>query len=201
TNDGRVYEMARSYKSHCARVIGTSTKYLSLSDDLASKALADHRHWFQDFDDCGYNFRMADMAAAVGLVQLERLDSLNEIRMSIAAEFGKNLEEIKGIKPLDVIPGVKHVYHLYPILLDEEILGISRNEFVFELRMKHGVKAGIHYMPLVQTTAFKKRGHVESECPISVKTWKSLVTLPIHPRMTAEHVRYLFDAIKSTLGS
>ncbi len=75
TNDDNLYERIRGYKSHCARVIGKSAKYLTLSDEIAQEKLDSNQFWFQDFDDCGYNFRMADMPAAVGVVQLTHLDA------------------------------------------------------------------------------------------------------------------------------
>ncbi|MFX0101234.1 MAG: DegT/DnrJ/EryC1/StrS family aminotransferase [Candidatus Hodarchaeota archaeon] len=196
TNDEELYERIRSYKSHCARVIGPSTKYLSFSDEIADKALSSRRHWYQDFDDCGYNFRMADMPAAVGIVQLKRLDGLNKNRVAIARRLDDALKRVEGITPLSTIQGVEHVYHLYPVIVDEEACGVGRDSFIHEMRNKAGVKVGVHYMPLVQTTAFKSRGHDETECPIAVDSWMKLATLPIHPRMEGEHVEYLIESMK-----
>lgn len=197
TNDPKLYEIARSYKSHCARVIGKSTKYLTLSEEVTKKALDQGEFWFQDFDDCGYNFRMSDMQATVGLCQLKRLEGLNQQRREIAKKFDLAIENIKGLEPANVIPDVVHTYHLYPILLDSKTK-ISRDQFIFQLRMK-GIKCGIHYMPLVQTKAFKNHGYSEKDSPIAVKQWKQLVTLPIHPRMKEEHIQYLLDNVAALL--
>lgn len=199
TDDGDLYKRIRSYKSHCARVIGPSTKYLSFPDEIAGKALSSKQHWFQDFDDCGYNFRMADMPAAVGIVQLKRLDGLNKKRIAIARKLDDTLQQIDGLTPLSTMQGATHVYHLYPVLLDREKTGMGRDEFIHEMRAKKGVKVGVHYMPLVQTTAFTSRGHDQTECPVAVSKWPRLATLPIHPRMEDAHVDYLIDAVASTV--
>jgi perosamine synthetase len=199
TNDSEVYERVRSYKSHCTRVIGASSKYMSFPADQEQAALEKDRFWYQDFDDCGYNFRMNDVTAAVGLVQLKKLDSLNAKRIVIANKLTKELASIPGIKPLKVIKDVVHTYHLYPVLIDAKAAKITRDEFVLKLRKDYGVKSGVHYMPLVATTAFKTRGFTEKNAPIACAQWEKLVTLPIHPRMTDEHVNYLIDSIRNLI--
>jgi dTDP-4-amino-4,6-dideoxygalactose transaminase len=204
TDSPELYERVRSYKSHCARVIGTSSKYLTFSDEIAKAALEKQQFWFQDFDDCGYNFRMNDITAAVGICQLEKLNRLNAIRIKIAEYLDNQLSNIPGIStPAEYIkhnfPTTTHVYHLYPIFLDPTQASIGRDQFIFRLRMEYGIKCGVHYMPLPQTTAFQKRGYSMSGCKNAQKKWESLVTLPIHPRMADDHLEYLITAIKNVM--
>ena len=68
TNDPELFERIALYRSHCTRVYGKSTKYCQLDEDKFPEG---KRFWWQDFDDCGYNFRMTDIQAAVGIVQLK----------------------------------------------------------------------------------------------------------------------------------
>ncbi|MHA1339217.1 MAG: DegT/DnrJ/EryC1/StrS family aminotransferase [Promethearchaeota archaeon] len=198
TNNHELYEKARSYKSHCARVIGPSSKYLSFPEEKAMEYLNKKMFWYQDFDDTGYNFRMNDMTASVGIAQLSKLDKMNNIRNKIATIYDQKLEKIQGLKPLGVIDKVFHTYHLYPVLLDPKITKISREKFIYKLRMK-GIKAGVHYMPLVLTTAFKKRGYSEKDALKSVKYWQNLITLPIHPCLNEIAIDYLFRMIEEIL--
>ncbi|MHA1794041.1 MAG: DegT/DnrJ/EryC1/StrS family aminotransferase [Promethearchaeota archaeon] len=207
TNDERLYERARLYKSHCARVVGKSSKYLSLPDNIAREALKIKRYWFQDFDDCGYNYRMNDITAGVGLCQLEKLDKMNDRRREIAFKLSDALDNISGIKPLEVQQDVRHVYHLYPVILtkqeqkeDNSSGNLKREHIIHDLRMNHGIKTGTHYMPLVKTSAFKSRGYSEKDAPTACRAWKYLITLPIHPRMKDEHVDYMVAAIKEVLS-
>ncbi len=196
TNNLALFERARSYKSHCARVIGKSTKYMTLPDAVAKEALANGRFWMQDFDDCGFNFRMNDMCSTVGLCQLKRLDAMNARRREIAKYLTERLSKIPGIVPTQVIDGAYHVYHLYPVLLDPVKLPVKRDQFVYKMRAEYGIKCGVHYMPLVETVAFKQKGTSAADCPVACKRWPSLVTLPIHPRLKDEHVDYMLDVIK-----
>ncbi len=196
TNNLALYERARSYKSHCARVIGKSTKYMTLPDAVAKEALIHGRFWMQDFDDCGFNFRMNDMCSTVGLCQLKRLDAMNARRREIAKYLTEQIAKIPGIMPTQVIDGAYHVYHLYPVLLDPARLTVSRDQFVYKMRAVYGIKCGVHYMPLVQTVAFKQKGTSAVDCPVACERWPNLVTLPIHPRLKDEHVDYMLDAIR-----
>ena len=199
TNSHELYERARGYKSHCARVLGKSTKYLSFSKADEQEKLNNKQFWYQDFDDCGYNFRMNDVTAAVGLCQLDRIDGMNKNRNEIAQKFVDELKEIDGIKPLKMIEDVYSTYHLFPVIIDPYTLKLTREEVVFRLRMDYGIKTGTHYMPLVQSTAFKSRGYSEKDVPVACKRWKQLITLPIHPRLTEEAIDYLIKSIRIVL--
>jgi dTDP-4-amino-4,6-dideoxygalactose transaminase len=84
-------------------------------------------------------------------------------------------------------------------MLDPKKAKLSRDQLVFKLRMDFGIKCGTHYMPLVQTMAFKNKGFKDSDAPVSVKLWKNLLTLPINPRMKNEHAEYMLNAIKTLL--
>lgn len=199
TNDPVLYERARGYKSHCARVVGESTKYLSFDKVKSDKFLENLQFWYQDFDDCGYNFRMNDVTGSVGICQLNKLDKMNAKRNEIARTWTEAFHHIDGIKPCRVLEHVFHTYHLYPILVDPKKVGISREELVYRLRMNYGIKTGLHYMPLTQTEAFKNRGYTEKESLIASQVWKNLITLPIHPRLTDDAINYLIKSIESIL--
>ena len=88
TDDPDIFERIALYRSHCTRVHGKSTKYCSLDE---AKFPVGKTFWWQDFDDCGYNFRMTDIQAAVGIEQLKKLDDLNERRKQNAALFDSRL--------------------------------------------------------------------------------------------------------------
>ncbi|MHA1870377.1 MAG: DegT/DnrJ/EryC1/StrS family aminotransferase, partial [Promethearchaeota archaeon] len=202
TSDYELYQRARLYKSHCAMVVGGSSKYLQLPPEAEERALASKRYWFQDFADCGYNFRISDLTAAIGICQLKKLDNMNEIRNKLAWEFTKRLDEVEGIAPLKKIEDVYHTYHLYPVILDKEFIhqkNLSREDIIYALRMKYRIKVGVHYMPLVETTAFMNRGYSQKDSPIAYERWPLLITLPIHPRLTQEGVDYLFDSLSQIM--
>jgi perosamine synthetase len=194
TNDDALAERVALYRSHCARVFGGSLKYLPIDE---TKTPRDGRFWWQEFDDAGYNVRMTDMQAAVGRIQLRKLDELNARRIANARYLTEHLDGTPGLTPPYVSPDVKHVFHLYLVLIDEREFGMGKTEVMRRLLHEHGIKAGTHYIPINWTAAYRRRGHDRGECPVAEAAFERLITLPIHPRLTEDDLDYMINAITS----
>jgi len=193
TNDDKLYENVSLYRSHCTRVHGHSTKYCKLDEE---KFPIGKKFWWQDFDDCGYNFRMTDIQAAVGSEQLKKVDALNQKRIDNAAYITHGLQDVPGLTLPTMRSYNKHVFHLYPVMIDPNEFGMNKEDFIYNLLNKYGIKAGFHYIPLHYSTAFKKRGFKKGQFPNAEKLGEQLVTLPINPRQTEEALDYLVKSIK-----
>jgi dTDP-4-amino-4,6-dideoxygalactose transaminase len=194
TDDDHVFEKVSLYRSHCTRVYGKSTKYCKLDEE---KFPPGKKFWWQDFDDCGYNMRMTDIQAAVGIEQLKKLDALNQRRINNAAYITQGLQNVPGLKLPVVRPYNKHVFHLYPLLIDAKEFGMDKEDFIYTMLNKYGIKVGFHYIPLHYSTAFKNRGFKKGQFPNAEKVGEQLVTLPINPRQTEEALDYLVNSIKN----
>ncbi|MEO6183290.1 MAG: DegT/DnrJ/EryC1/StrS family aminotransferase [Verrucomicrobiota bacterium] len=193
TNHPALFEKIALYRSHCTRVYGKSTKYCSLDE---TKVPMGKRFWAQDFDDCGYNFRLTDVQAAVGIVQLKKLNTFNQRRIDNAAYLSTGLRDVPGLTLPYVVPGNKHVFHLYPVQIDPAIFGMSREDFIYAMMHERGVKVGTHYTPLHYSTAFRNRGFKKGQFPVAEAVAERLVTLPINPRQTREALDYLIESIR-----
>ena len=193
TNDDDVFEKISLYRSHCTRVYGNSTKYCKLDEE---KFPMGNKFWWQDFDDCGYNFRMTDIQAAVGIEQLKKLDHLNQNRINNAAYLTEGLKDIPGLSLPQTNSYSKHVFHLYPVMIDAKEFGMTKEDFIYDMLHKFGIKIGFHYIPLHYSTAFKNRGFKKGQFPNAEKLGEQLVTLPINPRQTEEALAYLVQSIK-----
>lgn len=194
TNDDEIFERIALYRSHCTRVHGVSTKYCTLD---ANKFPIGKKFWWQDFDDCGYNFRMTDIQAAVGIEQLKKVDQLNQRRIDNAAYITHALEGVPGLTLPTVRPYNKHVFHLYPVMIDPKEFGMTKEDFIYDMLHRFGIKVGFHYIPLHYSTAFKNRGFKKGQFPNAEKLGEQLVTLPINPRQTEEALEYLVNSIKA----
>lgn len=192
TDNKAYYEKVLSYRSLCCRIHGESDKYLSIDE---SKRPMGKRYWELEFDHIGYNFRMTDAQACVGIEQLKKLDKSNQRRIELAKRLNEGLRGVKEIiTPFEDTAG-KHVYHIYMIQLTKDA-GISKEDFMYELYYNKGIKAWSHYLPIHLSKPFTDMGHGEGECPVFEEVFNRFVTLPIYPMMTDEAVDYMVDSIK-----
>jgi perosamine synthetase len=145
----------------------------------------------------GYNFRMTDVAAAIGIAQLESLPSFNEARIKNAAYLNKKLAGLEGIITPFVAKGAKHVYHQYTIRVTNDS-GYERDAFAKMLNEK-GIGTGIHYpIPVHKQVLYKNLGY-KDKLPVSEKAANEVVSLPIHPSVTSKDLDYISETIRGAL--
>ncbi len=193
TDDPALYEQLLSFRSLCCRTYDPKGKYLPIDETVEPMG---HRYWLLDFADVGYNYRMTDAQAAVGLVQLTKVDGFNRRRREIADAYGRRLAKVRGLKAPELAPESTHVYHVFCVLVQPEFR-INKEEFMWELYTRYQIKAWSHYMPMHLTTAYRARGHRVGECPRTEALFHQYVSLPIHPRLTDQAIDYLWTSIEA----
>jgi perosamine synthetase len=192
TTDSReVFERVLSYRSLCCRIYGGSDKYLPIDEE---KHPMGHEYWRLQFDDFGYNFRMTDAQAAVGIEQLKKLDVHNARRIELGEELTRKLEGVPGIELPWVDPKGKHVYHFYVIRLTDQH-PMKKADFMWALYTQKGIKAWNHYMPIHLSEPYRRQGHKEGECPVAERLHDYYVSLPIHPRLTQAALDYMASCV------
>ncbi len=146
-------------------------------------------------DIVGYNFRMTDLAAAIGLAQLPKLAGFNERRRAIAARYDA---ELRGVITPVVRPGVTHVYHQYTIRV------AGRDEFAERLK-ERGVGSAIYYpIPVHRQKPFLALGYRDEGYPITERLTEQVLSIPVHPSLTDDEVATVIGAVNETaaeLGS
>jgi perosamine synthetase len=192
TTDSReFYERVLSYRSLCCRIYGESDKYLSIDEEQFPMG---KEYWKLAFDDIGFNYRMTDAQAAVGIEQLKKLDAHNQKRIELAHRLSEKLQGIQGLTLPYIDPNGKHVFHIYMILLGKDF-PLSKEDFMWDLYTELGIKAWSHYMLVHLTDPYRAQGHQAGECPVAEEIVTRHVTLPIHPRLTDEAIDYMADCI------
>jgi perosamine synthetase len=140
----------------------------------------------------GYNYRMTDMAAAIGLVQLKRLEEFNERRRKNAAYYNAHLA-VKGLVTPVTPAGMQPVFHQYVVRLTEEF-PMSREEFMNYLK-GHGIGSAIHYpIPLHRQPVFCLKNDPDP-CPVATRLAGSVLSLPVHPSVGVDQLAYICDTI------
>jgi perosamine synthetase len=192
TSDKSLYESMLSHRSLCALTYDPKGKYLPLDESIHPMG---KRYWYLDFEEIGFNYRMTDVQAAVGLVQLKKLESLNERRIQIAKRYSEGFAGIKGLTLPFIAPQNKHAFHIYCVLV-EESFSCNKEDLMWELYMNKRIKTWSHYMPIHLTTVYRNMGHQPGECPVAEKLFEKYVSIPIHPRLSDDVVQYVIDSIK-----
>jgi perosamine synthetase len=140
----------------------------------------------------GYNYRMTDIAAAMGIVQLKKLEKFNLRRRKNAEFYNANLS-VKGLSIPFVGPARNHVYHQYVIRLTEEF-PMNRTTFIEYLKAK-GIGSAVHYpIPLHRQPLFGLENDPDP-CPVSTSLAGSVLSLPVHPLLDQKELTYICDAV------
>lgn len=163
-------------------------------EELAKKAQMFRAHGASEryhHDEIGYNFRMTDIAAAIGLAQLKVIDEFNDKRISNADYLNEQLKDIEGIVTPKSPDNYKHVYHQYTVRVEKG----NRDDWV-EFLTNKGIGTGIHYpIPLYNQPIYKKLG-IEGDCPLAEKAADNVISLPVHPSLTKEDLDLVVDVVK-----
>jgi perosamine synthetase len=192
TTDSReLFEKVLSYRSLCCRIYDPSDKYLSIDEE---KYPMGKEYWKLYFDDIGYNYRMTDAQAAVGIEQMKKLDGFNKKRMQLAGRLTEKLQGINSLTLPHVDPNGRHVFHIYMIQLEKDF-PVNKADFMWELYTGKGIKAWSHYIPIHLTHPYREQGHMKGECPVAEEAFRKYVTLPIHPRLMDEAIDYMAQSI------
>ena len=138
------------------------------------------------------NSSVTEVQAAVGLVQLKKVNEFNERRRKIAFYWNEKFSSIEELHPPIEPPQCKHVYHLYNLYYLKEN---KRDEFFKILFYKYGIQPMIHYAPLYHFTLFKKLGYENEICPVAEKIYRQKLDLPIYPQLTDAQVEYVAESV------
>ena len=143
-------------------------------------------------DEIGYNFRMTDISAAIGLAQMNRIDEFNDKRNENAAYLNEGLKDVDGVVTPYCADGLKHVYHQYTIRVEKG----NRDDWVNVIN-ECGVGTGIHYpIPLYNQPIYKELGF-GGDCPNAELAADNVISLPVHPSLTKEDLDLVIEAVKT----
>ena len=164
-------------------------------EDLAENAKIFRAHGASlryHHDAIGFNFRMTDISAAIGLAQLNKIDNFNEKRIENANYLNEGLKNVDGVITPYCAYASKHVYHQYTIRVEKG----NRDDWV-DIINGCGVGTGIHYpIPLYNQPVYKKLD-IEGKCPNAEIAANNVISLPVHPSLTKEDLDLVIEAVKT----
>jgi perosamine synthetase len=186
TEDPRLAETLRRFRNH------------GISTDARQRQKSGQ--WFYEMVLLGFNYRLPDLACALGLEQLKRLDANLARRREIAAVYTTAFGEIPGVISPTTRPDVNPAWHLYPIRLELEKLTASRAQIFSALRAEN-IGVNVHYIPVHLHPYYRERfGYKGGEFPVAEDAYARLISLPMFHAMSDRDVADVIRAVEKVLG-
>lgn len=183
TNDEALFKKCKALKAHGI-------------ESTASEREKAEKPWLRDTTMPGYNYRMCDILAAIGLKQLEKLEKMNGMRRKNAAFLNKRLSGLEELElPLEQ-PKCRHVYQMYTIKLADSI---DRTKFLSILR-EQGIGASVHFDPAIhQQTLYKRLKCGSGRLPVTERLTQRIATLPMYPHLSKEELERIAQGTELAL--
>lgn len=185
TNDASLGSKLRMFRNH------------GISSD-ARQRLAEGQ-WFYEMVSLGYNYRLTDIACALGLSQLGKLEANLARRREIAARYTRAFQNLPGLLTSQIRAEVVPAWHLYPVRLQLEKLRVGRKEIFLALRAEN-LGVNVHYIPVHLHPYYRKRfGYNPGDYPVAEAAYERLISLPLFPAMSDEDVNDVIRAVDDVL--
>ncbi|MCI4666998.1 MAG: DegT/DnrJ/EryC1/StrS family aminotransferase [Bacteroidia bacterium] len=175
TNDDEIYRLTRS---------------------MRNQGRGDDMQWLSHTR-LGYNYRINELTAALGVVQTRRLPEFISQRQRLANKYLEMLKDIDGIRLPETSEGNEHAWFVFGIRVREEI----RDQLIEELN-NTGVQSKAYFSPCIHLQEFymESYGYKEGDYPVAESLSHEMVILPFYPQMTDEEVAYVYENLKTIMG-
>ena len=150
-------------------------------------------------DGWGTNYKITKVQAAVGLVQLRRLDEMTGQRVKVAGQRDELLEGIPELTLPYEPPGYEHTYYLYTMLAARAWAGEKRDRLIHIMKEEHGVGCGVYNRPVYADSPFIREQTAGQELPLSDELGERLFCMGLHPLMTEAENEYMAAALWDTV--
>jgi perosamine synthetase len=181
-------ELIESLRPH--RWVGIDKDTWKRAAGYVESGKLDAMHWYYEVAVPGYKYNMNDLMAAIGLVQLAKLDRMNQRRREVIARYLAGIRDLKEIKPLLPYDLEASAYWLFGVRCPR------RDELMIHLKQR-GIATGVHFLPLPMHPLFKD--HREG-IPRAREVWKTMMTLPLFADMTNAEVDYVVGGLRDFEG-
>jgi perosamine synthetase len=187
TNNAQFAETLRRFRNH------------GISSEARQRQSAGQ--WHYEMVLLGFNYRLPDVACALGIEQLKKLNANLTRRREIAGRYAAAFRETSGLVPPETRPDVDPAWHLYPIRLDLAKLTADRGQ-VFRALHAENIGVNVHYIPVHRHPYYvEKFGYAGGEYPVAEDAYERLISLPMFHGMTDHDVHDVIAAVAKVLGA
>jgi UDP-4-amino-4,6-dideoxy-N-acetyl-beta-L-altrosamine transaminase len=180
TNDEALYKHLLRLRTH-----GITNKPNDFTEPYADEP--ERGGWFMELQELGYNYRLTDMQAALGMSQLQRVDAMLDRRREIAKRYDNAFVDttITTIVPPE---GVGHAYHLY-------VVQVGDRKGLYDFLRERNIMAQVHYIPVHLMPYYRQFGWKPGDFPNAERYYARCLSLPMFPTLTDEEQTYVIDSV------
>lgn len=144
----------------------------------------------------GINSKMDEIRAVLGLLNLKQVDEAIEKRHQVAMRYREALQDVKGIRFFDDMPGVKHNYSYFPVFIDARKYGMTRDELYFKMK-EQGILGRRYFYPLISTFSTYRGlpSAAPENLPVATRIANEVICLPMHHALSEKDVERILDLI------
>ena len=195
TNDKKLADRMRQYRNH--GMVKDKDRFVNNANALDSEGK--QFPWYYEMQMLGFNYRLSDIHAALGLSQLEKLTNFSKKRRYLMKLYDEKLSLLlPHVASIDRVKNCDPVLHLYPVIIDFKYIGKSREKVMEELS-KYGILTQVHYLPVNRQPYYTSLyGDVELEG--ADEYYQKILSLPFYTSMTEDDVNYVVCKLKKVVG-
>jgi len=163
----------------------------------AWKRFSDEGYKHYQVVEAGFKYNMMDLQAAIGIHQLQRIETYWNRRSEIWKRYNKAFRGLPIATPAEPEQDTRHAYHLYTIMVDESRTGISRDRFI-DAMTAHNIGVGVHYLSIPEHPYYRRTfGWRPEDYPNAMRIGRQTVSLPISAKLTDEDAEDVIQAVKN----
>lgn len=151
--------------------------------------------WYYEVTACGFKYNMSDIMAAIGLVQLKRLEMMTARRIAIAQRYNHAFADIPEVELPPDSPESRHCWHLYPLRLNLARLTIDRAQF-FDAMRERGIGCSVHFIPIPLHPFYRETLDLPVPCSRALSEYARLISIPLHSRMNDAEIDRVTWAVR-----
>ena len=190
--------MAMTNDAHLAGLMETDRTH-GITRDPAKLQHDDIGPWYYEQQRLGFNYRMTDIAAALGLSQLSRIEEFLARRREIAATYDEAFADLPIIRPWQD-PETQSAWHLYIIRIDRRRVRRTHRE-IFDALRSDGIGVNLHYIPVYRQPYYRELGFGQGYCPNAEAYYAEAISIPMFPALTDEEQREVIAAVTKAVTS
>lgn len=165
----------------------------------AWKRFAADGNWYYEILRPGFKYNLTDIAAALGRVQLRRIESMREKRAAVARAYSDAFRDLPGVVVPGDIPGREHSWHLYVLRLDPARVRGGRDGLIAALK-ERGIGTSVHYTPLHLHPYYREAfGYKPEDFPAATRAYSEMVSLPLYSHMSGANVARVVGAVREVV--